>query len=568
MDLDREALVRSFLTESVEDLERVEQALVTLEQSPDDQASLESTFRAVHTVKGNAFALGFDWLGEFAHVFEDLLDHIKKDRSMIGSDLITLMLTATDALRQMVAAAAAGAQEPLPEQREILESLREGRPLNRSTDAMARRAPTRSGSPGRRREDVDGFIERARTLRVDIARLDRMLDLTGEIAIARGRLRTVLEQTGDEKLIEPFLQTDSLFGDLQELLMKVRMVPLGPIFRQYVRTARDLAVAENKAVRVVIEGEDAEVDTTVVEHLKDPLTHIVRNAIDHGIESPEARRRAGKDACGRLVLRARQEAGSIVIEVEDDGRGLDRGRILARAVDLGLLRSAETASEEDAGRLILEPGFSTREGVTTVSGRGVGLDVVRRNVEVLRGTVTVASEPGRHTLVTIRLPLTLAIIDGFAVQVAGETFILPLDTVAECVDLDASTRVTDDGRGILDLRGTPLPFVRLRSLFDMGASPRPDESVVVLRLGTTRAGLAVDRLLGEIQTVIKPLGTLLVGVAGLAGAAILGTGEVALILDAESVMAEALRKHGRGDWSNGVSVGGERDAAGQTLETH
>lgn len=321
--------------------------------------------------------------------------------------------------------------------------------------------------------------------------------------------------------------------------MKVRMVPLGPIFRRYLRTVRDVAAAHGKQARLVVEGEDVEVDTSVVEHIRDPLTHMIRNAIDHGIEAPDVRRRRGKDPCGCVTLRAFRDAGSIVIQVADDGAGLDRARIADRARALGTVPDLEALTDQQLHRLVLEPGFSTADAVTDLSGRGVGLDVVRRNVERLRGAVEIESRDGGGTTITLRLPLTLAIIAGFAVGVAGETYLMPLDAVVECLDLPREECPHADGRGVLNLRGAALPYLRLREVFGLGGSPPEREQVVVVDHDGGQVGLAVDALYGESQTVIKPLGKLVRNATGFAGSAILGSGKVALILDVAALLRQA-----------------------------
>jgi two-component system chemotaxis sensor kinase CheA len=330
--------------------------------------------------------------------------------------------------------------------------------------------------------------------------------------------------------------------DLQDLIMQARMVPLGPTFKQHQRTVRDLAAAQGKQVRLVLEGEDVEVDTAMVEGIRDPLTHMVRNAIDHALGTPEERIARGKDPCGTLTLRAFHENGLVAIQVRDDGRGLEREKILRRAVERRLVAESAAASlsDQDVWSFIYEPGFSTRDQVTEVSGRGVGMDEVRRNVEALRGSISVESAAGKGTAITLRLPLTLAIIDGFKVQVAGEVYILPLEAVAECLELPAGQ---EHGRtGVINLRGKPLPYLRLREQFGLGGEPPARENVVVVQHAGTAVGLAVDALLGESQTVLKPLGRLFQAVRGVSGSAILGDGRVALILDVAALLREALSR--------------------------
>ncbi|MGH7928429.1 MAG: chemotaxis protein CheA, partial [Candidatus Binatia bacterium] len=297
------------------------------------------------------------------------------------------------------------------------------------------------------------MVEHNGTVRVDIGKLDRMLNLAGEIAIAQGRLREALGggQAG-KAAFEAQEQLQRLSLDLQEDIMKLRMVPVGNVFRHYVRVVRDVAAAAGKEAHLAMEGEDAEIDLSLVEAIKDPLTHLVRNAIDHGIETPDIRRAQGKNPCGLLLLRAFRDSGSMVIQLIDDGAGLNRERIINRAKEQGLITDAEKMSDHEIYQLVFESGFSTARALTDLSGRGVGMDIVRRNVEALRGTVHLESAAGKGATVTMRLPLTLAIIEGFAVDVGGDTYILPLHAVRECLTLPAKER-GKGAFGLIDLRG-------------------------------------------------------------------------------------------------------------------
>ncbi len=547
MDIDLQPVLQMFLAESEEGLSAMEEALVALESRPEDDEALGIIFRVTHTLKGNASSFGFQAVAEFTHVLEDVLDRLRNRELPATSPLVTLLLRSVDALRQMVPEAVSGSDGMQPAHQALLKRLVKARTAKaaapRGTEAAGPEEDVADGpgngrqSQGRRKEDH----ERDRTLRVDIEKLDRMMNLTGEIAVAQGRLKQLLAdasgQVGEETL-EAHREVDRLSLDLQELVTKVRMVPLGPIFRQYFRTVRDVAASHGRQARLVIEGEDVEVDTTVVEHVRDPLTHMIRNALDHGIESPETRKKQGKDPCGCLTLRAYRDAGSIMIQLADDGAGLDRERILARARSLGMVAETETPTAHELHRLVLEPGFSTAREITDLSGRGIGLDVVRRNVERLRGSVGIESRQGEGTTISLRLPLTLAIIAGFAVGVENETYLIPLDAVVECLELAREECPHADGRGVLSVRGTPLPYLRLREVFALPGAAPSREHVVVVRHDGGQVGIAVDVLYGESHTVIKPLGRLFRGLPGIAGSAILGSGRVALILDVAALLAQ------------------------------
>jgi len=529
---DRQLLLQTFAAEVEENLAAFEQGLVALEARPDDAERLNAVFRVAHTLKGAAATVGLRGLAEVAHALEELLERMREKAVPVDVPRVTLLLQAADLLRETAARALAGEAQPPPA------------PLMARLAAAAQGAQAELATPSGA-EIVGGARARAgRTLRVDVERLDRMLDLSGEIAIARGRLTELLERgsASREAALEAHREADRLYLDLQELIMKVRMVPVGPLFLQQLRTVRDLAVAAGKKVRLVIEGDDVELDTSMMERVRDPLIHLVRNAVAHGIEAPEQRRAKGKEPTGRVLLQAFHEGSSIAIRVRDDGRGLDRARILEVARARGLLPAGASPGDEELAQLIFHPGFTTAGQVTELSGRGVGMDVVRKNVEALRGTVAVESAEGEGTAVTLRLPLTLAIIQGFGVAVGDEAFVLPLDSVIECVEIPQDERRPDAHSGILNLRGGALPFVRLREFLGVPGAPPSRESVVVVRHGDALAGLAVDSLLGESQVVVKPLGHLFREVPGVSGCTIFGSGRIALILDVPVILAAAVER--------------------------
>ncbi|WNG14764.1 chemotaxis protein CheA [Cystobacter fuscus] len=523
-----------FLAEAEEQLATLEQGLLALERTsgPPPLASLLCT---LHTFKGGAGAVGLTAAVELAHLLEDLLTLLEARAVVLHAGLGSLMLQAVDVLREQVGlepASEPAQRLPAPEVRRLLEST-----LKASQPVQARAAAERPATP------AEPTAHREHTLRVGLGRLDRMLDLTGEIAIARGRLAEMLAQAHrytPQQLLEAHRDGDRLYLDLQEVVMKVRMVPIGRTFQPFVRTVRDLGLAMGKQVRCELSGEDVEVDTTIAELIRDPLTHLVRNAMDHGLETPEVRQARGKAPTGTLSLRAFHDAGTLVIQVVDDGMGLDRERITARARAQGLLGPEETPDDGALLRLILAPGFSTAERITELSGRGVGMDVVKRNVESLRGTVSVDSAPGEGTTFSLRLPLTLSIIEGFNVAVGGETYVIPLQNVLECVELPAAE--SRPGRtGVFSLRGSALPYLRLREHFGLGGSTPARENLVVIGHERGLAGLAVDTLLGQGQTVIKPLGRFCQGLPGLSGSTLLGDGRVALILDVPALLHQALQ---------------------------
>ena len=544
MEIDRDAVLRAFFEESLEGLEEMEGALVLMETQPEDTEIVETIFRVAHTLKGNASILDFPQLGQFAHTLEEVLERLRSGTLAVDRGLVTLLLKTVDALRQIVPDAVAGDDSLAPDQVALMAVLAQvGSSGETDSGAVTRSAPVenkRRRLVGRRRENVRDWLDRKTTLRVDIEKLDQLLNLTGELSIARARMTELLEtggELGEGEVLEAHRSSGRLYLDLQEQVMRVRMVPVGPMFRQYVRTVRDVATTQEKSARLVLRGEDVELDTTVIESIRDPLTHMIRNAVDHGIELPAVREERGKDPCGCITLSAQHEAGSIVIQLSDDGDGLDRERILEVARSRGIVDDQEHLSEQETYELIFRPGFTTSATVTEVSGRGVGMDVVRRNVEVLQGTLEIESEKAKGVTMRIRLPLTLAIVEGFSVGVNAETYVLPLDAVVECLELPRKETRYNALSGVIDLRGDPLPYVRLRHLFQLDGTAPSRESVVVVQSGESRTGVVVDRLLGEAQQVIKPLGKLFKDLSLVSGSTVLGSGKVALILDVPGLSA-------------------------------
>ncbi|MGZ3460849.1 MAG: chemotaxis protein CheA, partial [Archangium sp.] len=364
MELDRERLLATFAEESGELLTEMAETLVALEEHPDEER-LRSIFRGAHTVKGAAVSLGLSSMTDVSHVLEDVLERLLERRLPVGDEHVTLLLAAVDRLRELLSAVLAGQERPAGEHAQMVERLRACAESLRQQEAprQASAAPVEEPEPpvGSRR---------GRSLRVDVEKLDRIVTLTGELAIARTRLARVLATGTGEEALEVHREADRLHEELQEEVMRVRMVPVGPLFRQHLRTVRDLTRAERKWARLVLEGEDVEVDTALVEGLREPLLHLVRNAVDHGLETPEERRSAGKEACGTLVLRAFHEPGWLVVELRDDGRGLRHDRLREEALGLGL--EPERMTVEELEELVFLPGLSTAETVTEVSGRGMG----------------------------------------------------------------------------------------------------------------------------------------------------------------------------------------------------
>lgn len=381
-----------------------------------------------------------------------------------------------------------------------------------------------------------GVGEEGRYIRVQADRLDAVINLLGELVIAGAGATLLARETHEVALIEANLYMNGLIEEIRNGTLGLRMVPVGETFSRFRRVVRDTASSLGKEVNFEIVGGEAELDKSMVEKIADPLMHLVRNSLDHGLEPPQERLAAGKPRTGKLILSAHHETGAILIRIEDDGRGINRERVLQRAWNRGLVEQGVVPSDDAINMLIFEPGFSTAEQVTNLSGRGVGMDVVRRNIEALRGTLKLTSHPGQGLQVDIRLPLTLAIIDGFLVGVGKSKFVLPLESVVEVIEAGGnSIKVDASGRHCLELRGAVLPVVRLRTLYTVESSHTDRVSVVVVNSSYGQYGIEVEVLLGQQQTVIKPLGRLFKTLRGISGSSILGSGEVALILDVGSL---------------------------------
>jgi two-component system chemotaxis sensor kinase CheA len=377
----------------------------------------------------------------------------------------------------------------------------------------------------------------AENVRVPAERLDELMDRVGELVIAQSRLSQLAGASSDIALRSVSEEIERLSGELRDTMMVLRMVPVATLFSRFRRLTHDLARETGKVIELVTEGESTEVDKTVIERLADPLVHLVRNSIDHGLEGPDERLAAGKSETGTVTLAARQAGGEVIISIKDDGRGINRERVRAKAESSGLIVPGQSLSDSELLHLIFAPGFSTAATITNLSGRGVGMDVVKKTVEALRGAIDIVSRPGEGSEVSLRIPLTLAIIDGLLVRVGAGSYVIPLSAVEECLELSLEEDLRSRGRSFISLRDSLVPFLRLRDLFRTGTKPDVHQKVVVISTGTERVGLVVDQIIGDHQTVIKSMSKLHNDVATFSGATILGDGGVALILDVGHLVA-------------------------------
>lgn len=379
------------------------------------------------------------------------------------------------------------------------------------------------------------------TVRVPAERLDEMMDRVGELVIAQSRLKQLAASSSDIALRAVAEEIERLASEMRDTMMVVRMVPIAQLFGRFRRLIHDLARDTGKTIELSTEGEATELDKTVIERLADPLIHLIRNAADHGLETPEQRLAAGKPETGHVILAARQSGAEVVITITDDGRGVDRARVRAKAEENGLIQPGQVLSDNELLQLIFAPGFSTAAAITNLSGRGVGMDVVKRTIEGLRGAIELTSTPGQGSVVSLRIPLTLAIIDGLLVRVGTSRYVIPLGSVEECVELSVEQDARSAGRCLITLRDQLVPFIRLRQMFATGLAPDAHQKIVVVSTGQERVGLVVDQILGDHQTVIKALSGFHAEVGAFSGATILGDGGVALILDIGHLVAAGQR---------------------------
>lgn len=679
-----------FLDEARDMLRQFEEALLALDEEPDDQETLNSAFRAAHTIKGTAGLFGCDRVVAFTHDVETLLEAVRSGQYQLNDEAMALLLSSRDQmdallgdvesaagdpdinamskelsadLRALLGGGGAQSETPVVQQASAaaqaggqdgvwrvwvqfgLDALRNGldplsflrylstqgtvrkvkvlssqvpdllaldaeachmgfeaefettgdrdaivsvfefavddcelhvEPLHTvdallavsdavtavmgsavadilpADEALAEAEPAeRRGAQGdRRKASRDRRNDETRFVRVQADKLDSLIDLVGELVIASSGAQLVAQQEGSSTFAEAALRIRTLVESARDGALALRMVPIGETFARFHRVVRDVSKQLGKQVELQISGADTELDKSMVEVIADPLMHLVRNSLDHGLETTEERLAIGKPERGVIALHAYHEGGQVMIEVTDDGRGLNRERILKKAIERGLVRPDQAMSDHDVDQLICAPGFSTADQVTDISGRGVGMDVVKRSIESLRGQMQLASEWGRGTTTQIRLPLTLAIIDGFLTSVGSTYYVLPMEIVSECIDVPPECAQTQDvGVGYFNLRGEVLPYFDIALLHKVKPAPAGRRSLVVARDGHTQIGLIVDKLHGEYQTVIKPLSSLFRHLRAIAGSTILGSGDVALVLDVPALVSyavEATRPGGNG----------------------
>ncbi|GAC1336150.1 MAG: hybrid sensor histidine kinase/response regulator [Beijerinckiaceae bacterium] len=553
-------LLKDFLTETAEQIEAVGTQLVLLERDPSDAAMIASIFRLVHTIKGTCGFLGLTRLGQLAHAAETLIGRIR-DGAVPTPDAVTVILAAIDRIKMVLAELERTAQEPEGDDSDLVQALELQTEAVRAAkmqphspaahDAGAAPGPQASGqgaapadAPHSAFDDAALQGRRPETIRVAVSALERIMLLVSELVLARNQLIELTRKHSDDTIKTPVQRLSGLTSDLQDAVMRARMQPVGRLFGSLPRLVRELAVKVGKKIHLVTQGADTELDRQLIELIRDPLTHMIRNCADHGIEPPAERLAAGKPESGTIRICAAHEAGQITLDVVDDGRGLDVARIRQKAIALGLADEAEIAgmNNDDICRFIFAPGFSTAGSVTSLSGRGVGMDVVRENIEAIGGSISLASTLGQGTRLSIKIPLTLAIAPALIVQAGGHRFALPQVSVVEAVGLGPESghrleRV--QGASVLRLRQDVLPVADLCELFGLAEGDKQAESqlVVVMRVGTLSFGIVVRGVADVQEIVVKPLGASLAHLKVFSGHTILGDGSVVLILDPAGLAA-------------------------------
>ena len=555
---DMQELVQDFLVETNEIIENLDHDLVELESNQNDLELLNKIFRGAHTMKGSSSFLGFNKLADLTHHAEDILNKLRKGEMVVTREIMDTLLEFVDKTKQIISDIENGTDTA--DVASVINDLKlasEGKlvgkkPAAASAPASQAAAPAQAATPKaapKQEAKQHQATQVEQTIRVDVSRLDSLVNLVGELVLSRNRLSQIAGELENkfenEYLVEQLLDVTSAIGmnttELQLAIMKTRMIAIGKVFNKFPRVVRDIARDTGKEIDLIISGEETELDKQVIESIGDPLLHMIRNSCDHGVETPEVRVAKGKPRTGTVLLSAYHEGNHVVIEIKDDGAGMDPDKLKRKAIEKGVitLDEANNMDDKQAFGLIFKAGFSTAEKITNISGRGVGMDVVRNNIEKLNGIITIDSKINEGSTFFLKLPLTLAIIQALLVEVAGETFAIPLASVVETVRITNEEIHSFEGREVLKLRDRVLSLVRLDEAFALDELEQDEIYVVVVALAEKQLGFIVDKLIGQEEIVIKSLGEYLGGNPGIAGATITGDGRVRLILDVSGVIEVA-----------------------------
>jgi len=650
MNLDFIDMLDGYKAENDELLQKMEDALMDIQENGMDDENINAVFRAAHTIKGSSGMFGIDYIVDFTHIAENLLDKIRNHKIEIDEDIIELLLACKDQMQVLIDFVMSDPEGDLDDENQsksksLIAELQKHLDSNSTTQEVEETKSIDNSEQEINQFQIDikfgndifnhgfdtytfinylqevGEIKRLTTdtdsipsfdniesttcymsyqielhttkdidfiknafdfvkessdisvvnllskdedikkddktepkttpiktqvvkpkksasavkqtnfIRIEASKVDSLINLIGEMVIANAGVKQKATNLKNSDMIESVSTVTRMLEEVREQAMSIRMVPIGDTFNKFKRIVHDTANKVSKKVDLVINGGDTELDKTVTEKIADPLVHLIRNSVDHGIETPEVRKELGKKEVGVLELNAYHDAGSIAIEIIDDGKGLDTEVLLAKGIEKGLVEAGAELTSKEIFNLILQPGFSTAKVVTDISGRGVGMDVVQRNISELHGTIEIDSEKSKGTKITIRLPLTLAIIDGFLTKVGDINFIIPLDMLVECIELSKNTKTQMKKNSYINLRGNVLPLLNVSEYFKIPHKESASNNVIVIQYGSQKMGIMVDELLGELQTVIKPMGKLFKNLKYFSGSTILGSGEVALIMD-------------------------------------
>jgi len=651
MNLDFIDMLDGYKAENDELLQKMEDALMEIQENGMDDENINAVFRAAHTIKGSSGMFGIDYIVDFTHIAENLLDKIRNHKVEINDDIIHLLLACKDQMQILIdfvmsdpegepddeikntsqtliselqAYLDGGTTQAQNIEKEIksdidsfeikidfgsdifshgfdtytfinyLQEIGEIKNIQTNTEAIPdfcdidplkcymsyhinldsdkdlatiesafdfikdsssisitnlstvedepkavekeETIPTPK-KPTLKNKKVPSAVKQTNFIRIEASKVDSLINLIGEMVISNASVMQKANDFQNSELIESVSTVTRMLEEVRENAMQIRMVPIGETFNKYKRIVHDTATKLGKDINLKITGGDTELDKTVIEKISDPLVHLIRNAVDHGVEVPDVRTKSGKNMQGTLELNAYHDAGAIAIEIIDDGNGLDEEVLLQIGIEKGLINESDELTQKEIFALILQPGFSTAKEVSDISGRGVGMDVVQRNIKDLRGEVEIDSQKGKGTKITIRIPLTLAIIDGFLTKVADTHFIIPLDMIVECIELNESFKEQMNGNNYINLRGTILPLLNTSEYFNINCNKEAErDNVVVVNYAGKKMGIVVHELLGELQTVIKPMGKVFRKLNSFSGSSILGSGEVALIMDIPILM--------------------------------
>jgi len=597
VEINIEELRNAFREEADELIPELEGALLELEKDPEDKEQIGRIFRALHTIKGSGRICEFHDISAFTHELESVLDSVRSGQMTATTEIITLTLAACDQIKTMLGVSLPGGTPDEGRVRQIISSLQNltSRPAQTVTAVSY---PLQDSSPPdntdhpsmvidtsvRENDVIDeegscdhettykrlgeilvetGAIQPATlesalmdqqqmrglhqqrqmpdamsSIRVATDKLDSLVNLVGELMSVQAHLSQTVASVKMPALHSIAEEIERLIGSLRDTTMNIRMLPIGTAFSKFGRLVRDLSAELGKEIELTTAGDETELDKTVIEKLGDPLIHIIRNCIDHGIEHPDERLKAGKPRKGTLHLSAVHSGAHVLVQISDDGAGLDGDAIHAKAVEKGLIQADAQLPEQELWELILAPGFTTAQRITDVSGRGIGMDVVKRTIDELHGTLRISSKKGQGTTITLKLPLTLAIIEGFLTRTGGEHFIFPLSQVEECIEMVASTERSHDGWRLANVRGRVVPYVHLRDYFGITEASPAIEQIVITNVDNRRVGVVVDTVLGQNKTVLKSLGRFYKDVEVVSGATIMGDGTVAMILNIPNLLRQ------------------------------